>query len=134
MAHLREAEGDPQTAIALLDEAERVYVADFAPNVRPIPATRARMLAAAGETAPALAWARRSGLSADDDLTYLREYEHVTLARVLLVEAGAHCRGGPPGGGDGASGPVAGGGRDGRPHRYRPRDAGPAGPRPGCCR
>lgn len=86
MAHLREAEGDPQTAIALLDEAERVFVADFAPNVRPIPATRARMLAASGDVAGALTWARRSGLSADDHLSYLREYEHVTLARVLLTD------------------------------------------------
>jgi LuxR family maltose regulon positive regulatory protein len=86
MAQLREAEGDPQTAVALLDEAERLFVADFAPNVQPIPATRARILAAAGEITPALTWARRSGLSTSDDVTYLHEYEHVTLARVLLAE------------------------------------------------
>jgi LuxR family transcriptional regulator, maltose regulon positive regulatory protein len=86
LAQLREAGGDPRTALALLDEAERVFVADFAPNVQPIPATRARMLAAAGEITPALAWARHSGLSAGDDLTYLREFEHVTLARVLLTD------------------------------------------------
>src|SRR3954447_16425708 len=84
MAQLRKAEGDSGTALALLDEAQRVYVADFAPNVQPIPATRARMLAASGEVAAALAWARRVELSADDDLSYLREYEHVTLARILL--------------------------------------------------
>jgi LuxR family maltose regulon positive regulatory protein len=84
MAQLREAQGDSGTALALLDEAQRVYVADFAPNVQPIPATRARMLAASGEVAAALAWARRVELSADDDLSYLREYEYVTLARILL--------------------------------------------------
>jgi LuxR family maltose regulon positive regulatory protein len=28
---------------------------------------------------------REQGLSADDDLSYLREYEHITLARVLLA-------------------------------------------------
>jgi LuxR family maltose regulon positive regulatory protein len=30
-------------------------------------------------------WVREQGLSADDDLTYLREFEHITLARVLVA-------------------------------------------------
>jgi LuxR family transcriptional regulator, maltose regulon positive regulatory protein len=34
----------------------------------------------------ALAWARQRGLSATDDLSYLREFEHITLARVLLAQ------------------------------------------------
>jgi len=83
-ARLREAEGDLAGALELLDEAERVYVGDFSPNVRPVPAMRARLLVVQGRVAEALDWARERGLSADDDLTYLREYEHVTLARVLL--------------------------------------------------
>ena len=33
----------------------------------------------------ALVWARERGLSAHDDLSYLREFEHITLARVLLA-------------------------------------------------
>jgi LuxR family maltose regulon positive regulatory protein len=33
----------------------------------------------------ALGWAREQGLSVDDDLSYLREFEHITLARVLLA-------------------------------------------------
>ena len=33
----------------------------------------------------ALDWAREQGLSAEDDLCYLREFEHITLARVLLA-------------------------------------------------
>jgi LuxR family transcriptional regulator, maltose regulon positive regulatory protein len=36
-----------------------------------------------GRLDEALAWARQEGLSADDDLTYLREFEHLTLARAL---------------------------------------------------
>ena len=51
MALLREAEGDIATAVDLLEEAERVYVGDFSPNVQPVAATRARVLAAAGEVA-----------------------------------------------------------------------------------
>jgi LuxR family maltose regulon positive regulatory protein len=33
----------------------------------------------------ALGWARERGLSAHDELGYLREFEHITLARVLLA-------------------------------------------------
>ena len=73
-------------ADALLEEAERLYSGDFSPNVRPVAATRARVLARAGDLAAARAWVRLRGLSADDELTYLREYEHVTLARILLAE------------------------------------------------
>ena len=38
MARVREAEGDLDGALDLLDEAERLYVGDFFPNVRPVPA------------------------------------------------------------------------------------------------
>ncbi|HEY6406072.1 MAG TPA: hypothetical protein VIY29_01260, partial [Ktedonobacteraceae bacterium] len=34
----------------------------------------------------ALRWARERGLSVSDDLSYLREFEHITLARVLLAQ------------------------------------------------
>jgi LuxR family maltose regulon positive regulatory protein len=86
MAHLRAAEGDTSAAIALLEEAERVYVGDFAPDVRPVAAARARVLIAAGDLPGAFAWARDRGISAADPLTYIHEYEHVTLARILLAD------------------------------------------------
>ena len=85
MARIREAEGDLDGALDLLNEAERLYVGDFFPNVRPVPALRARVRVAQGELGEALGWARERGLSADDDLSYLRECEHITLARVLLA-------------------------------------------------
>ena len=88
MARVREAE-ETWPAPDLLDEAQRVYLGDFSPNVRPIPALRARVLAAQGRVADALAWAREQGLSATDDLSYLREFEHVTLARVLAAQSRA---------------------------------------------
>ena len=85
MARLRAAEGDLDEAVDLLDEAERNYVGDFLPNVRPVPAVRARAWIAQGRVDEALAWAADLGLSVEDDLSYLREYEHVTLARALLA-------------------------------------------------
>ena len=86
MARIRRAEGDLGEAIDLLDEAERVYVSDFFPNVRPVPALRARVQVQRGALGEALSWVRERGLSVDDDLSYLREFEHITLARVLLAQ------------------------------------------------
>jgi len=86
MARLRAAEGDIDAARALLDDAERVYTTDFSPSIRPIPAIRAGLLADHGDLDEPLAWVRERGLTADDDLVYLEEFEHVTLARVLLAE------------------------------------------------
>ncbi len=86
MARVREAEGDLAGAIELLDEAERRYVSDFFPDVRPIPALRARVWVAQGALGEALGWARERGLSVEDDLSYLREFEHITLARLLLAQ------------------------------------------------
>jgi LuxR family maltose regulon positive regulatory protein len=86
MARIREAEGDLDGALDLLNEAERLYTADFFPNVRPVPALRARVWIAQGRLDEAFGWAREQGLSVEDDLIYLREFEHITLARALLAQ------------------------------------------------
>ena len=86
MARVREAEGDLSGALELLNDAERVYRGDFFPNVRPIPAVRARLWVTQGSLGAAQGWVREQKISADDDLSYLREFEHVTLARVLLAQ------------------------------------------------
>jgi LuxR family maltose regulon positive regulatory protein len=87
MAQVCEAEGDPETALDLLDEADRLYEGDFSPNVRPVPAVRARMWIRHGRVRDALDWAGRQGLSVVDDLSYLHEFEHVTLARALVADS-----------------------------------------------
>jgi LuxR family maltose regulon positive regulatory protein len=84
-ARLKETLGDLDGALDLLDEAERVYVRTPLPDVRPIAAMKARVWVRQGRVAEALDWARERGLSIDDDLSYLREFEHVTLARVLIA-------------------------------------------------
>jgi LuxR family maltose regulon positive regulatory protein len=85
MARIKEAQGDLAGAVDLLEDAERLYVSDFFPNVRPIAALKARVWVAQGRVGEALGWAREVGVSVDDDLSYLREFEHITLARVLLA-------------------------------------------------
>lgn len=92
MARVHEAEGDLDAAVALLEEAEGAYVADFAPEVRPVSALRARVHAKQGRLEEAFAWARERVLSVDDELSYLREVEHLTLARMLLARGAAEGR------------------------------------------
>src|SRR5947209_2079491 len=87
MARIREAQGDLDGALDLLYEAERLYMGDFFPNVRPVAASVSRVWVAQGRVGEALGWAREQGLSVSDDLSYLRELEHITLARVLLARS-----------------------------------------------
>jgi LuxR family maltose regulon positive regulatory protein len=85
-ARVREAEGDLETAALLLAEAERVYAGDFTPDARPVPAMRARLAIAQGRLDDARRWASERGVTPEDELVYLREFDHVTLARLLLAE------------------------------------------------
>jgi len=78
------AEGDTAGCLALLDEAERLYDTDFSPAVRPVGARRARTYVLQGDLAAARAWVRERNLSTDDDVRYVTEFEHITLAIVLL--------------------------------------------------
>jgi len=70
----------------LLDEAGRVYVKTPIPDTRPIEALKAKVYLKQGRLAEAQDWARVRGLSADDKISYLGEFEHLTLARALMAE------------------------------------------------
>lgn len=67
--------------------AERLYARDFFPNVRPLGALATRVWVRQGRLGEADGWAREQRLSVEDDLSYLREFEHITLARVLLARS-----------------------------------------------
>ena len=82
---LRAASGDHAGALDLLREAQQHYNTDYSPRARPVTATIARVLLAAGDLEGAEQWAADAGVTADDDPVYLREYEHLTLARVVLA-------------------------------------------------
>lgn len=84
-ARLLAAQGNVADALGILDEAEQVYFGDFLPNVRPLAALRARLQLVQGDLDSAASWARQQALAVDDELTYLHEFEHITLAMVLLA-------------------------------------------------
>ena len=86
MARINEAQGDLDSALDLLHEAERLYFVGFTPNVRPMAALKTRIWVGQGRLAEALAWAQEQELSVEDDLSYLREFEHITLARLLIAQ------------------------------------------------
>lgn len=87
MARILQAEGKLDDALTLLEEAERLYVSDMYPNVRPVSAVKARVRIAQGHLDEAIHWARMCDLTAKDEISYLREFEHITLARLLLARS-----------------------------------------------
>ena len=86
MARVADARGNIDEALKLLAEAQKHERRDPVPRTRPIPAIRARIHLARGEVDGAIAWARASGVTVDDTLSYLREFEHLTLARLLIEQ------------------------------------------------
>ena len=85
MARIRRAQGDLDDALKLLDQAERLYNGNFSPNVRPIATRKTRVWLAQGRLGEAFSWVREQGLSAEDELSYMKEFDHITLARVFLA-------------------------------------------------
>ena len=85
LARIRVAQGDLEGALDLLDQAERLYDGNFSPNVRPVATRKTRVWVVQGRLGEALGWAREQGLSVEDELSYLHEFDHITLARVLLA-------------------------------------------------
>jgi LuxR family maltose regulon positive regulatory protein len=84
-ARIKQVRGDLDGALDLLGEAERLYYRTLIPDVRPIAALKTRVWVGQGRLSEALGWARERDLSVDDDLSYLREFEHLTLVRVLIA-------------------------------------------------
>jgi LuxR family maltose regulon positive regulatory protein len=85
-SRLKETQGDLEGALSLLDEAQRLYIRTPLPDYRPISAMKARIWVTQGRLDEALGWVLEQGLSADDDLSFLHEFEHITLARVFIAQ------------------------------------------------
>jgi LuxR family maltose regulon positive regulatory protein len=80
------AEGDAKQAVELLDQAEASYRPGFFPDVRPIAALRARAQVLLGDLQGATAWAGAQGIATSDGASYLREFEHLTLVRLVIAQ------------------------------------------------
>jgi LuxR family maltose regulon positive regulatory protein len=89
-SRIADANADPTEAIRLLDTAEQLYRPGFFPDLRPIAAMRARVWISRGDLARAGDWAREHAVSADDEASYLTEFDHLTLARLLIAQYRAH--------------------------------------------
>jgi LuxR family maltose regulon positive regulatory protein len=68
-----------------MDRAEQLYRRGFLPDVRPVAASRARVWIAQGDQAQAAGWATEAGISPTDETSYLREFDHLTLVRLLIA-------------------------------------------------
>jgi LuxR family transcriptional regulator, maltose regulon positive regulatory protein len=86
MSRVAAAHGDFDRASSLLQDAEAAYRRDPLPIVRPFAAMRARIWIAQGKVADAARWANERDLSDDDELSFLREYDHFTRARLLVSQ------------------------------------------------
>jgi ATP/maltotriose-dependent transcriptional regulator MalT len=85
-ARLKESQGDLDAAFNLLEEAEANYRRGPMPDVRPTAALKMCIWIKQDRLNEALSWVKEQGLSPEDDLSFLREFDHVTLARVLLAQ------------------------------------------------
>jgi LuxR family maltose regulon positive regulatory protein len=85
-AQLHLARGDHATALHLLGEAQEAYLPGAYPDIHPIPAMRARANIAAGNLDDAQQWAQEHQVSLEDDVTFLHEYDQLTLVRLRLAQ------------------------------------------------
>jgi LuxR family maltose regulon positive regulatory protein len=89
-AQLNETAGKLETALDLLDEAKRVYIQTALPDLRPVAALKARIYLKQGRSDKTREWAAESGLSLADEVSYLHEFEYLTLARLEIANPQVH--------------------------------------------
>ena len=87
-SRIKMEESDVDGALDLLAEAERLSVRIITPTpeLRPAAAYKTLVWIAQERFAEANDWARNQGLSLDDDPIYTREFEHITLAKVVIAQ------------------------------------------------
>jgi len=87
---MKQTEGKLDNALTLLDQAEQLYYRNPLPVTRPVAALKTRVWITQNALDKALAWAKEHELSSDNELSYMREFEHLTLARLLIAQYKQH--------------------------------------------
>jgi LuxR family maltose regulon positive regulatory protein len=85
-ARFKESAGEWDASLDLLDEARRGYVKTAIPNLQPIEAHKARIHLKQGRLDKAREWAKERGNSIPDEVSYLAEFDLLTLVRVRLAD------------------------------------------------
>ena len=86
MSGVLRARGDLDGAAEMLDAAEPLFLPGYFPDVRPVPAARARVRIAQGRLPDAWRWAERRGVGLAGAASFLTEFDHLTLARLHVAE------------------------------------------------
>jgi LuxR family maltose regulon positive regulatory protein len=84
--------GDADGALSAIQEAMHVweeYHVRRLWGVPPVSAYQARLWLAQGDVASTVQWAQEQGLCADGEISYQREVDHLTLARLLITQSNA---------------------------------------------
>ena len=93
-AWIRQAKGDSEGALEAMDQACRMYPSmpvhsDATSLFNPASTERARLWLVHGRIEEAAGWTEERSLTDEDAVTYLKEADHLVLARVLLAQAQA---------------------------------------------
>jgi LuxR family transcriptional regulator, maltose regulon positive regulatory protein len=87
LAWIRQAMGEADAALEAMEEACRIYSRPDVTSLGfPAQSERARLLLAQGRVEEAARWTRERGLTEHDEVSYLREGDHLVLARVLQAQ------------------------------------------------
>jgi ATP/maltotriose-dependent transcriptional regulator MalT len=87
LARVKQAQGDASGALDAIDRARQSSPGSQVHDpLNPLAAHLARVQLAQGDVAAAARWARERRLGVDDELNYMREIEHLVLARVLIAQ------------------------------------------------
>ncbi len=86
IAGVKVSEGDLEGALDFLTAAEDQHRPGFLPEARPIGGLKARIWITQRRHVDARAWVVKQGLNSSDETTYIREFGHITLARLLIAE------------------------------------------------
>jgi LuxR family maltose regulon positive regulatory protein len=77
--------GEYDTVLERLDLAKMHYRQSIKPDIKPISAQKARIWIMQGRLDEVEHWTKQQDLTTTDNHHYLKEYEHITLARLLIA-------------------------------------------------